>query len=135
MASRELAWIREVLAAAQATGSTTVEAELEGIEFKAKLAKSKPTPKTSAEVATMAVIAAEPDGELIRSQHVGYFRSTETPTAAGTKVKRDQELGSIAALGIANYIQSPCQGEIVEWLVQDNDPVQFGQPLGRVRSL
>jgi [acyl-carrier-protein] S-malonyltransferase len=47
-------------------------------------------------------------------------------------VRAGTELGVIEARGGAKSVNAPCDGNLVEWLAEDGDPVSEGQPLARL---
>ena len=70
----------------------------------------------------------------IKSPMVGTFYSSPAPDAApfvqaGTQVEVDQVICIIEAMKLMNEIKSEVRGKIVEVLVHNGDPVEFGQPL------
>lgn len=65
---------------------------------------------------------------------VGYYRSPDRPLGEGQAFQEGQNLGGIAALGIVHELVATCPGEIVEVLVEDGQPVEYGQPLLRWRD-
>ena len=73
-------------------------------------------------------------GEEVKSPMVGtaYLQaSPEAPPfiAPGAKVKKGQTLLIVEAMKTMNPIQSPRDGVVVEVLVGDAQPVEFGEPL------
>jgi acetyl-CoA carboxylase biotin carboxyl carrier protein len=70
----------------------------------------------------------------ISSPLVGYFRDLPEPVVAGTRIKVGQVVGQIVALGLANDVVAKASGEVVEVLVHTGEPVEYGQPLARVRK-
>ena len=88
---------------------------------------------------------AEPDGHghghlpewrLIVSPTSGTFRSPDgraDAAATGTLVALTAELGVVVARGGERPLAAPWPAEIIEWLVEDGDPVSEGQPLVRVQ--
>jgi len=73
-------------------------------------------------------------GEEVKSPMVGtaYLQaSPEAPPfiAVGDKVKKGQTLLIVEAMKTMNPIQSPRDGVVVEVLVGDAQPVEFGEPL------
>jgi acetyl-CoA carboxylase biotin carboxyl carrier protein len=73
-------------------------------------------------------------GEEVKSPMVGtvYLQaSPEAPPfiAVGDKVKKGQTLLIIEAMKTMNPIQAPRDGVVVEVLVGDAQPVEFGEPL------
>jgi [acyl-carrier-protein] S-malonyltransferase len=84
---------------------------------------------------------AEPDGQghghlpewrLIVAPTSGMFRSADS-AAAGATVALTAELGTVVARGGEQAVAAPWPAEIIEWLVEDGDPVSQGQPLVRVQ--
>ena len=90
--------------------------------------------------ATPAAMPSDPativarSGEEVKSPMVGtaYLQaSPEAPpfVAPGDKVKKGQTLLIVEAMKTMNPIQSPRDGVVVEVLVGDAQPVEFGEPL------
>ena len=76
-------------------------------------------------------------GEIVKSPIVGtYYEApgTDKPSfvKVGDKVKKGDVLCIIEAMKIMNEIQSDYDGEILEILVNNEDMVEYGQPLFRV---
>jgi acetyl-CoA carboxylase biotin carboxyl carrier protein len=47
----------------------------------------------------------------------------------GDHIKKGQHIGIIQALNIANEVESPVAGQVIEILVEDGQGVEYGQPL------
>lgn len=86
--------------------------------------------------------AAEPkvDPRLkeIRSPMVGTFYRRPSPDAdayvdVGANVEEETIVCIVEAMKVNNEIKAELDGEIVEVLVEDGQPVEFDQPLFRVR--
>jgi [acyl-carrier-protein] S-malonyltransferase len=76
-----------------------------------------------------------PDWRLIVAPTSGTFRSPggrADSAVAGTVVALTADLGSVVARGGERPLAAPWPAEIIEWLVEDGDPVSEGQPLVRV---
>ena len=76
----------------------------------------------------------EIEGKIINSPMVGTFYTSSKPGAepfvkVGSKIKTGDILYIIEAMKLLNEIQSDYDGEIVEVLVENAEPVEFGQPL------
>ena len=72
--------------------------------------------------------------EVITAPLVGTFYESPKPGEPpfiniGDVIEVGQSLCIIEAMKIFNAIESDYSGEIVEVLVQDGEPVEFGQPL------
>ena len=70
----------------------------------------------------------------IKSPMVGTFYSSPAPDAAsfvqvGSTVEVGQVICIIEAMKLMNEIKSEVRGKVVEVLVHNGDPVEFGQPL------
>ena len=75
---------------------------------------------------------------IVRSPMVGTFYSSSSPDAGpfvkvGDKIDNGQTLCIIEAMKTMNEIESETSGEIVEILVNDEDIVEYGQALMKVR--
>ena len=92
-----------------------------------------PPPAAPASAAAPAAPEA-PRGQPIPSPMVGTFYRSPSPEAepfvgVGTRVEVDQPLCIIEAMKVMNEIKSEVSGEIVAVLVENGEPVEFGQPL------
>lgn len=82
--------------------------------------------------------AAKP-GVTINSPTVGTFYSAPTPedpefVKIGDQVSPDTIVCIVEAMKVFNQIPAELSGKIVEVLVKNGDPVEFGQPLYRVEQ-
>lgn len=95
----------------------------------------------AAPAAPAAAPAAAPvdDGLIeVESPMVGTFYRASSPGAApfvdvGTRVKPGQVLCIVEAMKLMNEIEAEIGGEIVEICVDNGQPVQFSQPLFKIR--
>jgi acetyl-CoA carboxylase biotin carboxyl carrier protein len=94
--------------------------------------------------ATASPDAAEADAEAekaldIRSTLVGFYRAVARrgakPLAPGDSVKEGQIIGAVEALNVLNEVESPAAGRVRTILVDDGQPVQYGQVLMKVEPL
>ena len=81
---------------------------------------------------------AAPVGTPIVSPMVGTFYRAPSPDAepfvsVGTKIEVDSRLCIIEAMKVMNEIKAEVAGEILEILVENGEPVEFGQPLFLVK--
>ena len=77
-------------------------------------------------------------GSLVTSPLVGTFYSSASPEAEafvkeGDTVKKGQVLGIIEAMKLMNEIESEYDGVVEAVLVNNEDIVEYGQPLFRIR--
>lgn len=82
--------------------------------------------------------AKEPQGEVFKSPMLGTFYRAASPEAEafakpGDRVNADTTLCIIEAMKVMNEIKAEREFEIVEVLVKNGDPVEFGQPLFLIR--
>jgi acetyl-CoA carboxylase biotin carboxyl carrier protein len=84
-------------------------------------------------VPTTAAPEARP-GELVKSPMVGTIYLQPQPGAdpfvrPGERVRQGQTLLIVEAMKTMNPIPAPKDGVLLEVLVQDGQPVEFGEPL------
>jgi acetyl-CoA carboxylase biotin carboxyl carrier protein len=95
----------------------------------AQAPQATPTAAVSAPVAE-----AVPAGNEVKSPMVGSFYAAPAPGAKnfvtqGQAVKAGDTLCIIEAMKIMNPIKSEFSGTVAKILVQNGDPVEYGQPL------
>lgn len=135
-------------------GSGIAELEITEGEEKVKIVKSTPpaaqapavihpplppTPAPSAPPTPVAAPAAEPlaaaaDGHALKSPMVGTFYRTPSPDAkpfveVGQSVKEGQVICIIEAMKLMNEIECDKSGTVKSILVENGQPVEYGQPL------
>jgi len=76
---------------------------------------------------------------LVRAPMVGTFYRSPSPEAdpfvsVGDRVGPDTTLCILEAMKVMNEIKAECSGEVVEILVENGEPVEFDQPLFRIRT-
>jgi acetyl-CoA carboxylase biotin carboxyl carrier protein len=85
--------------------------------------------------------AAEPAEEqlhIVKSPIVGTFYESSSPGAPafvkiGDEVESGQVLCIVEAMKLMNEIESDAAGEVVQRLVENGKPVEYGQPLFALR--
>ncbi|TEX52321.1 MAG: biotin attachment protein [Actinomycetales bacterium mxb001] len=77
-------------------------------------------------------VAGSPTWRLVVSPIKGVFTSTSTHAVAGDRIDPGARIGTITSLRDAVDVVAPHGGTVVEWLVEDGDPVSPGQPLVRL---
>ena len=97
-----------------------------------------PSPQVQAQPAAPAVAAApaaaEPTGHIVKSPMVGTFYRSSAPGAApfvelGSTIKDGDTICIIEAMKLLNEIDADASGVITQILVENGQPVEFGQPL------
>ena len=77
-----------------------------------------------------------PEWRLIVAPTSGTFRSPAgrgDAAATGAMVALTSDLGAVVTRGGQREVAAPWPAEIIEWLVEDGDPVSEGQPLVRIQ--
>ena len=87
-----------------------------------------------AAAAPVAAVVAEPTGHIVKSPMVGtFYRSSAPGTPAyvevGSAIKEGETLCIIEAMKLLNEIDSDVAGVVTKILVENGQPVEFGQPL------
>ncbi len=77
--------------------------------------------------------------EEITSPMIGTFYAAPSPdadnfTGVGERVGDESVICIIEAMKVMNEIKAECSGEIVEVLVENGEPVEYGQPLFLVKT-
>src|SRR5262245_3444866 len=83
--------------------------------------------------------AAEDHTVYVTSPFVGTFYRSPSPDAPqfvelGSTIREGQALCIVEAMKLMNEIEADCSGTIVEILVENGKPVEFGQKLFKVRK-
>ena len=87
-------------------------------------AEEKPVPQTTS-------------GHVVSSPMVGTFYRAPAPEEApfvevGDRVRSDQTVCIIEAMKLMNEIEAEVSGQVMEILVENGEPVEYGQPLMRI---
>ena len=145
LATSDGALIRELALLLDETSLTEIEIERAGLRVRVarnvSIAASVPAaaPLTAA---PLPVPAAAPSAEADFSKHLGAVPSPMVGTAywasepgakpfieVGSKVSVGQTLLIIEAMKTMNQIPSPRAGTVTQILIEDGQPVEFGEPL------
>jgi len=91
-------------------------------------------PPAAPAAAPVAAVAAEPTGHVVKSPMVGTFYRSSAPGSpafveVGAVVKEGDTLCIIEAMKLLNEIDADKSGTITQILVENGQPVEFGQPL------
>jgi oxaloacetate decarboxylase alpha subunit len=137
---------RRLAAVATELGLTEIEIESAGTRLRVQRAGPStapivhavatpmaPPPPTTAEAAVVADVAP-PSAITIEAPMVGTFYRASAPTAdpfvrEGDVVKEGQVLCIIEAMKLMNEIESKAAGRIIKILVDNGQPVEYGQAL------
>jgi acetyl-CoA carboxylase biotin carboxyl carrier protein len=91
-------------------------------------------PSSASAAIAAAPVAAEPQGHVVKSPMVGTFYRSSAPGSPpfveiGASVKEGDTLCIIEAMKLLNEIDADASGVIKQILVENGQPVEFGQPL------
>ncbi|ODR93957.1 acetyl-CoA carboxylase biotin carboxyl carrier protein subunit [Methyloceanibacter stevinii] len=137
--------IRELATLLDETSLTEIEIEIDGRRFRVARNVNVTAAAVAAAPAPAAVEHAEPKRRApsedagahpgsVSSPMVGTAYRSPEPGAApfieiGSSVKSGQTLLIIEAMKTMNHIPSPQSGKVTAILVEDGQPVEFGEPL------
>ena len=139
--------IDELLKLMQRRGVAEFTYEHEGSVLAVKFAGAQGQPVAYAPVAAPAAApapvaappapAARPSGVAIKAPIVGTFYRAAAPEApvyanVGDKIRKGQVVCIVEAMKLMNQIESDVEGTVLEVLVENGSPVQFGQELFRL---
>ncbi len=144
ISSDDSALIRELASLLDDTNLTEIEIERSGLRLRVarnvSIAAAMPAAFHGAAAAPAAAVAAAAVADL--SKHPGAVPSPMVGTAywapepgakpfieVGAKVSAGQTLLIIEAMKTMNQIPSPRAGTVTQILVEDGQPVEFGEPL------
>lgn len=140
--------VRELADVLNETGLTEIEVERGDLRIRVtkslppapmalapQMLAAAPAFATAAPAAPQAPTApATPAGEVVKSPMVGTVYLQPQPGAApfvrvGDRVDEGQTLLLLEAMKTMNPIAAPKSGVLVEFLVADGQPVEYGEPL------
>jgi acetyl-CoA carboxylase biotin carboxyl carrier protein len=135
--------------------NSVTEFELEKQEFKIRLKRGNGGAIVPAYDETQAIVYAQPQATLaappaavpapvvstdqeIKSPMIGTFYRAPSPESGpyvevGTEVNPDTVVCIIEAMKVMNEIKAEAKGVITQVLLENAKPVEFGQPLFKIR--
>ncbi len=89
--------------------------------------------------APAAAVENDPNVVFVSSPFVGTFYRASSPdaeefTGVGKKIKKGQPLCIVEAMKLMNEIESEISGTVLEVLVENGKPVEYGDKLFKVRK-
>ena len=140
--------VRRLAGILNETGLSEIEVEHDGLKirvartltaatpvaFAAPAVAAPPTPAPSVETAAAAPTPAPAAGDAVKSPMVGTVYLQPQPDApsfvkVGDTVAEGQTLMIVEAMKTMNPIPAPRAGKIIEIIVANGQPVEFGEPL------
>jgi acetyl-CoA carboxylase biotin carboxyl carrier protein len=144
----ELEDLKSIIELLKETDITELLVEKEGTKVRIKREKMFPSieiPSSKSHVTRETVIEETPEEETQRlvtvtSPIVGTFYRSPSPDAqpfvdTGQKIKKGQVLCIIEAMKLMNEIESEVDGVVVKGLVDNGQPVEYGEPLFLIEPL
>ena len=136
------ALIRKLAKLLKETGLTEIEFETDDARIRVNAGASGPVIAAAPAVAAPAAVAAAtaapaaegPAAGSVSSPMVGTAYLSPEPNAAafvkvGDRIAKGQTILIIEAMKVMNPIPAPHAGTVTQILVQDGQPVEFGEPL------
>jgi acetyl-CoA carboxylase biotin carboxyl carrier protein len=116
------------------SGAASAAAPILAAAAPAVAAPPAPAPQVQAEAPAEAKADAKPTGHLVTSPFVGTFYRSPNPDSApyvevGARVEKGQPLCIVEAMKLMNEIEADQSGVIAAILVENAEPVEYGQPL------
>jgi acetyl-CoA carboxylase biotin carboxyl carrier protein len=128
---------------------TEIEVEIENDEMRVRVSRAAPVSASVQHVAAPVMVAAPPpaapapaapavpvadNANAVKSPMVGTAYRAPSPGSptfceVGSQVKEGQTVLIIEAMKTMNQIAAPRSGKVSAILVDNGDPVEFGQPL------
>jgi acetyl-CoA carboxylase biotin carboxyl carrier protein len=132
--------VRRGVAAAPAAAGPAHALQPFAIAAPPSLPAAAATPAASAggaAPAAAAVARVEDRSHVVTSPFVGTFYRKPNPDSSpyvslGDRIERGHVLCIVEAMKLMNEIEADVAGTVVEILVEDNQPVEYGQPLFKI---
>lgn len=135
----------------QSSGIEEFEMEKSGVRLRIRNSRNLQVTGVAAELPHTLVTAVQSQAEIppaeeeqddlyvFKAPIVGTFYLTPKPDAdafvsVGSRVSKSQVICIIEAMKIFNQIESDVSGEVVEILVENGQPVEYGEPLFKIRQ-
>jgi acetyl-CoA carboxylase biotin carboxyl carrier protein len=117
---------------------TSFECEMDNIKLSMECDAEKVVTQLPVSVVETVPQKKEIEGKLVKSPLVGTFYTAPAEDAdpfvsVGDVVKKGQVLAIVEAMKLMNEIESELDGTVVEVLVENGEPVEYGQPLFKIQ--
>ena len=134
--------VRELARLLEETGLSEIEFEREGQRVRVARQAQPPAPSRPAAAGVDAPLPASEPAPLDPAKHPGVVTSPMVGTAyvgpepgarpfveVGSQVRVGDTLLIVEAMKTMNQIPSPRAGTVIQILIEDGQPVEFGEPL------
>ncbi len=118
-------------------GASTPQIQYLPMHMPMQMTNLAAAPAVAAPLAAADVAPAEIEGNIVKAPMVGTFYRSPGPdkpsyVEVGQTVKSAEPICIIEAMKLLNEIEAGFDGVIKEILVENGQPVEFGQPLFRI---
>jgi len=128
---QELDWVERLAQTMTENKLHKLEFETENVSLTLRSKQAAPAPPPPPPAASSSAPEEDVEGSdviLFCSKDVGIFRVAED-LSPGTVITEGQKVGTVEAVSVEHDLIADCSGVLVEMVVQDGDPVEYGQPL------
>jgi len=80
-------------------------------------------------------VAAEQERQTLTATMVGIFHHADPPVPYAAVIETGQRIGYIESMKLMNDVLAEAGGRVIEVLVEDGAPVEYGQSLFRLASV
>ena len=118
-------------------GSPSEELSVQKGDYRVYIKKGRkpaavPVRKTQTTGAQVNVQQTQPTEHFVNAPMVGIFHVVDGIARVGATIIEGQVVGSIESMKLANDVTSNIAGTVLEVLVEDGMPIEYGQPLFKV---
>lgn len=119
-------------------GDTEIKIENSAVSAAGEQTACLSAAPTATSVQTVPSKSEDPSVKEMASPLIGTFYSSPSPdmppyVKEGDQVKKGQVVGIVEAMKLMNEIECEFDGEIVEILVDNEQTVEYGQPLFKIK--
>ncbi len=135
--NKDLNSVEELMKILNDTNLTNISFEEEGFKVEIKRSNVVAPPVEEVVVEEVAEVAA-PAYKEIKSENVGKFyyvdKSGNPMVKVGDRVKKNQEIGYIATIGVKSSVKSTFDGVVKEILLDNGSIADFGKTLIKIEA-
>jgi len=133
---KDLNSVEELMKILNDTNLTNISFEEDG--FKVDIKRSNVVTVAEEVVAEEVADAAAPAYKEVKSENVGNFyyvdKSGNPMVKVGDRVKKNQEIGYIATIGVKSSVKSTFDGVVKEILLDNGSIADFGKTLIKIEA-
>lgn len=126
--------VEQLLSVLQQSDASELEVQAEGWRLRVRRQVVATPPAMVVAAEKPAAPPQQPASVWVRAPLVGFFQPRPQPLQVGDRVQRGEVVCLVRAMGLPNEVRSPVDGRVVEVLVEEGVPVEYGQPLYRLEE-